>query len=924
MSKNNAVDRDIPEFIGSYWGKAQPATPCSPAWHPLVYHSLDVAAVAELLLERSPGRLAWMAAALGVEPAALKPLVVLLVALHDIGKLSADFQRKFEISRNAPPLAPPPKGRRHDVIGYDFLQRQDLGPSFERVFGTYVGGNLRLGIQPLWAAVTGHHGEPPIKKNTLQYALDSAEIRACEEVVAAFAMLSPPVGEPFVMKNTKLVSWALAGLTNVADWIGSNQTWFPYHAPNGSLAEYWRKAREQAAIAVDEAGILPSLAPPAVTARALLPHITGDLSPLQNEASECKLPDGPMLALIEDVTGAGKTEAALIIAARLMAQRRASGLFFALPTMATANAMYERLKQSYKRLFTDGSAPSLVLAHGKRALHEGFRASILQKPGAQDDAAANDDSLPDDTPADLPATAACAAWIADDRRKAFLADVGVGTIDQALLGVLPSRFQALRLWGLADRILICDEVHSFDSYLGRELETLLEFQAALGGSAIVLSATLSTEARQRIVAAFQRGLKCDDRQPNADASYPLLTLVGREEEQSIKVGTRPEVARDLVVRRIGTADEAVRYIAEMSRRGATVAWIRNAVDDCVEARDMLRAAGVDPILLHARFAMCDRLAIESEVLRRLGKDSSRETRRNADGSGVVVVGSQILEASLDYDVDVMVTDLAPVDMVIQRAGRLWRHPWRNKDRPIGLDERALVLLSPDPGVVDDQDWYRTLSSRAAAVYPDHGYVWRSAKALTEGAQGQISTPGGLRNLLAQVYGEDIAPPVPAELDRASLNADGERRAARSIAANNSLNLSQGYGGNNALFESDTITPTRLGEPVTVFRLAKREAGCIVPWHAVADAEVSLARAWALSECAVRAKSASGVPAPGRALADETERAKQAWPKWEREQQPLLLLEPGEDGIWRGRVTAGDSGEREVLYDSASGLRIPRA
>ncbi|MFV0298336.1 MAG: hypothetical protein ACK5JT_19715 [Hyphomicrobiaceae bacterium] len=110
------------------------------------------------------------------------------------------------------------------------------------------------------------------------------------------------------------------------------------------------------------------------------------------------------------------------------------------------------------------------------------------------------------TPADLEAGAACSAWIADDRRKAFLADVGVGTIDQALLGVLPTRFQALRLWGLAERILIVDEAHSFDAYMSRELETLLEFHAALGGSAIVLSATLSIEARQRLATAFQRGL----------------------------------------------------------------------------------------------------------------------------------------------------------------------------------------------------------------------------------------------------------------------------------------------------------------------------------------------------------------------------------------------------------------------------------
>lgn len=911
----------VPGFIGQFWGKAQPANAGDPEWHPLAYHCLDVAAVAELLLERSPNRSRWMAATMGTDTKALKPLLVLLVALHDIGKLSPDFQSKSDLGPKGPPSVRPPPGVRHDAIGYDLLQDQVLWPLFEACFARYIRGDgpqLMLRVQPLWAAVTGHHGEPATK--TKSYAFGAAERSALGEMITAFASLLAPEEEPITLTNTKHVSWALAGLTNVADWIGSNQTWFPYREPKPDLAAYWQAARNQAAVAVDEAGILPTPSPPTVETRTLLPHITGNLSPLQKEAAECKLPDGPMLALIEDVTGAGKTEAALIIAARLMAEQRASGLFFALPTMATANAMYDRFSRSYRRLFAEDSTPSLVLAHGKRALHEGFRSSILDNADARP---LSEKGGPDDTPADLSATAACAAWIADDRRKAFLADVGVGTIDQALLGVLPSRFQVLRLWGLAERVLICDEVHSFDSYLSRELETLLEFQAALGGSAVVLSATLSGKARRRIIAAYRRGLG-SERAPDACVAYPLLTLAGRDESRPIEIGTRAGMARDLAVRRIGTTNEAIQYIASMSRRGATVAWIRNAVDDCIEARDMLRVAGITAVLLHARFAMGDRLAIEREVLRRLGERSTPEMRRNADGSGVVVVGSQILEASLDYDVDAMITDLAPVDMVIQRAGRLWRHPWRDQARPIGVEERALMLLSPDPATVENKDWYRSLSPRAAAVYPDHGYVWRSARILSEDGEGQIRTPGGLRNLLAAVYDEDVAPPVPNDLERASLDADGGRKAARSIAANNSLDFSRGYGGNNALFDEDTITPTRLGEPVTVFRLAKREAGRIVPWYPVAETDGDLTRAWALSECAVSRKKASGVPSASGALASEIAAAKEAWPKWEREKHPLLLLEPGDDGQWHGRVTAGDNGEQTVIYDNVLGWRMPPA
>jgi CRISPR-associated endonuclease/helicase Cas3 len=522
-----------------------------------------------------------------------------------------------------------------------------------------------------------------------------------------------------------------------------------------------------------------------------------------------------------------------------------------------------------------------------------------------------------ETPADLTASAACAAWIADDRRKAFLADVGVGTVDQALLGVLPTRFQSLRLWGLSDRVLIIDEAHSFDSYLSRELETLLEFHAALGGSAIVLSATLNATARNRIVHAFEKGLGCKVDTPSTSDAYPLLTLVGRGPARQLQVASRPESVRELRVRRIAKADDAIEHVATMSKRGACVAWIRNTVDDAIAAFEAVQAQGCDPILLHARFAMGDRLRTEADVQRLLGKSSIADQRRSR-----VLIGTQILEQSLDYDVDAMITDLAPVDMIIQRAGRLWRHPWRT-GRPIGEGERELLLLSPDPDGEITPTWYKDQSKGAAAVYSDHGYVWRSAKVLIgDGGTGAIRTPYGIRGLLSAVYDEEHAPVVPDGLERASLDADGKRKASRSLAAGNSLDVHLGYLGNNLAWQSDTVTPTRLGEPVTVFRLARRDEGRIVPWHPLDDSGNSIARAWALSECAVRTRMAASVPEPAGALAREIADAKAAWPAWEQE-QPLLLLEPAAGDIWRGRVVTEDK-EREVLYDRMIGWRLASA
>jgi CRISPR-associated endonuclease/helicase Cas3 len=134
--------------------------------------------------------------------------------------------------------------------------------------------------------------------------------------------------------------------------------------------------------------------------------------------------------VVEEVTGGGKTEAALILAHRMMERGQASGLFVALPTMATANAMFERVQAVYGRLFAHGPRPSIVLAHSKS--HLDLRLEETKVDGGEQ-----------------PPTASrqCAAWLSDSRKKALLAHVGVGTIDQALMAVLPLNHQSLRLWG---------------------------------------------------------------------------------------------------------------------------------------------------------------------------------------------------------------------------------------------------------------------------------------------------------------------------------------------------------------------------------------------------------------------------------------------------------------------------------------------
>jgi len=726
-------------------------------------------------------------------------------------------------------------------------------------------------------------------------------VRFFREQLAESMPLKGGIRGPGRKEDGAILSWCIAGLTVLSDWIGSNSQYFDYPQPEISFAAYWNHARKQAAIAVADSGIFPASPKSLETAQSLLAEGRA-ASPLQNAVFGIPLSDGPQLFIVEDVTGAGKTEAALMLASRLLCAGRANGLYFALPTMATANAMYERMANSYRGLFEASPPPSLALAHGRKALHDRFSSSILEI--AEPDSRSRTGNPDDET-----AEAMCAAWIADDRRKAFFAHVGAGTIDQALLGVLPSRHQALRLWGLADRVLIIDEAHSYDPYVNKEMERLIEFHAALGGSAIILSATLSSEGRQALVNAFSKGVSSPALKIESSA-YPLLTSVGSGQPPETPVAMRAGLARSLPVRRIATVEAALDEVCAAAEKGAAVAWIRNAVDDAIEACAALEERGLKPLLLHARFAMGDRLDKEQEIQRTLGRDSDGAERKR------VIVGTQILEQSLDYDVDAMAIDLAPIDLTIQRAGRLWRH--KRDRRPIPSPE--LLVFSPDPDApAMDKDWYATMSRRAAGVYQDAGVVWRSAKALF--AAGTIDTPGNIRELIASVYDADSPLVTPSCFDESSLKTEGKTFAHRSIAAGNLLDLCKGYYGNNQIWMRDDRAPTRLLEYETVtFRLGRIAGGAIIPYYGAGG---GLKHAWALSEVGIAKKHASGVPAPSGGMAAMVNAAKAGWGKWDAD-IPLLVLQPLETepagGVWQGVVTS-QNGERTVLYDTRLGLRF---
>lgn len=890
-----------------FWGKARPAPGARHGWHPLICHSLDVAAIGERLLAIHGQAAGRIAARLGWEPDALGRVALFFLALHDIGKLSLPFQAKVPELWPARVLGPLPSRTvpdpGHGAVGL-WLARDFLRDRLDPLFVGWRPKQRRQFMAPFF----GHHGRPVVIPNDVEPEdiFDDTCLRLAGDMVdVLLARFAPPVLPVPDRQALHHASWWLAGLAVLADWLGSWQAVFAYEPPPSSLGDYWVLAQNERAVeAIERAG----LAAAAIAPARGLADLTGKSwapSPVQLWAETVELPDGPVCVFIEDMTGGGKTETALILAHRLMAMGQARGLYVALPTMATANAMYERLSETYRRLFAADEQPSLALAHGRATLHSGFRRAV---DGLADTAFTADD--PDDHSEGDASNAACAAWLASESRKAFLADIGVGTIDQALLAVLPAKFQSLRLFGLAGQVLVIDEAHAYDAYMNEELARLLEFQAALGGSAVVLSATLPEAVRAKLAAAFRRGLGAD-----APAftvrTYPRVTLVSTASLPVEKPLSSPAgLGRKLAIERLDRAEAAFEAIAEAASKGAAVAWVRNTVDDAIEAAETLRGMGYDVTLFHARMAMGDRLGVEREVVARFGKKGDPARRAG------IVVATQVIEQSLDLDFDLMVSDLAPIDLLLQRAGRLWRHMalWSKDTRAVSGPR--LLVLSPDPAGPVTKDWLSALFPRAGAIYSNHALLWKTANVLFVERAGTIRVPEDVRAVVEAVYSEAALDDIPPALRRNAEEAEGECQASRAHAWANLLTLGAGYDGEHGGWQNDVKTPTRLGEEQITLRLARIEGGGIVPWCHDPDPR----SAWVLSEVSVRRTRIKGVPEPtDREWRDAIERTMIRWPEWEREAIPILVLERASDG-WRGMVE-GRNDLVIVFYSSKEGLRF---
>lgn len=576
--------------------------------------------------------------------------------------------------------------------------------------------------------------------------------------------------------------WLLgfAGWATLADWIGSMSAHYPKDfRADGDVEGYIGRSREGARKALEEVGIAEQ-APIATTDFA---EMFGFSSPraLQMITGDVEVSSSSSLTIIEAPTGEGKTEAAFRLAARQQASASRNddtgetgsagskgGIYVGMPTRATSNGLFPRFEEFLRRSCAAGEAPNLVLVHGTADLHPSRQRLLGNEPGIDDVR----DEAEGPTGGRLGrAEVQTRSWFLPKKRS-LLASYGVGTVDQTFLGVLYSKHFFLRLLGLAGKTVIFDEVHAYDTYMGRLFKRLLGWLRALGTNVILLSATLPSSSRNQMLEAWANGSEEDsvettlwdlqdgeltavDKAPSPD--YPALWRAGEGEvekhvltEASVNQGQEASLKRQ-APGPSSIAEEVEAAIEPDSKgRGACVAVIVNTVTRAQKIYSELQKEEIglpseDVWLLHARFPQGGRSRREEAVVGRFGPERT-------PGKPGILVATQVAEQSLDLDFDLMMSDLAPIDLLLQRAGRLHRHQERHGGkRPGGYRSPTLRVMYP--AAYDGR--IPALEKHGMGFVYDSHVLYRTWDLLRR--VGGWSLPEDYRPFIEEVYEEEGLP-----------------------------------------------------------------------------------------------------------------------------------------------------------------------
>lgn len=644
----------------------------------MLEHCIIAGCVARDLIKRQPE---WLTETLFPKGSEL------LVALHDIGKVSPGFQEKITRAIDSTQL---PIGR--------------LPGLCRSTLDTEIGGHAAVGqavmagIGKYYAEITGrHHGYTPAQNGSPDDeiyggpAWQQERERLIEKVKDRLQVEWPQI-------HNENQANALSGLTCVADWIASGSS-FDKTDVNGPEID------QQVSSALDHAGFLA----PRLVQGLSFEQVFG-FPPRPAQSTFMKVVSDAGAYVLEAPMGLGKTEAALYAAYQAMEQDQATGIYFALPTQLTSDKMYDRMNSFLEKILQPGCPHrTSLLLHGSAWLRQTDLGGEGQ-PGK--------------------------SWF-DSRKRGLLAPFAVGTIDQALMAAMNVKHGFVRTFGLAGKVVILDEVHSYDSYTGTLLEQLVAVLRELHCTVIILSATLTAERRSVLLGTDKT---------QASSAYPLISAkIGQGELCEFSTEKIPDLFVEFILQ--DRSEPAVEEALARAERGEQVLWIENTVDEAQQIYQRLAGKArdfADCDLLHSRFLKVDRWQKEDKWVGLYGKGGGVQRALR----GRILVGTQVLEQSLDIDSDFLVTRVCPMDMLFQRIGRLWRHRENDVQRPLGAKPQVWVLAPSLEKALENEE----ALGKTAKVYSPY-VLCRTLDVLQGVEPAVLAVPGSIRPLLEAVYAE---------------------------------------------------------------------------------------------------------------------------------------------------------------------------
>lgn len=758
----------------AFWGKLQrDDRGVVTSWHPLIDHSIDVASVAHALLQLPTwrARLERLAGQSISDDSASH--LARIAGLHDLGKVNHEFQvRRTGV-----------RGRGHVAEGLGYARRRAV---------SWLGPDPGTHEALMWAIC--HHGGPvePVQVDALFRASRERDPEAEIERLRHTLALAFP-GGPVALPTAPGFHHAWSGLVMLADWIGSTTEGFPYSEPGEDRVPEARRR------ALDVIGAL-NLDPAAGGWRELADPLAGLVPrPAQQVVADWPVDAEGSLLLLEAETGSGKTEAAMLRFRRLLAAGLVDGMYFALPTRAAALQLHTRIS---RWMAASGGPPPILAVPGYLRVGELEGATLAPFHTLWPDHDARRWEV----------------WAAENTKRYCAGAIVVGTIDQALLSTLQVRHAAMRSTALLRQLLVVDEVHASDTYMASVLRSLLEFHRAAGGHALLMSATLGAKAAAELLRPRSRGRVRTNPVIGFDEAvavpYPrVLDATGREGVAGLASAQKRVELRcvDLIDDTEALADLALRLMDERGK----VLCIRNTVDACVALHtaiarrtpDVLFTVNGLPVPHHGRYAPADRKLLDAAV-----EDTFRSRGR------FIVVATQTIEQSLDLDADVLITDLCPADVLLQRIGRLHRHR---------IDATA-IRPAPCFVLVPDGEGNRG-GHGLGTVYQDVRALtatWRLAET------GEWRLPADNRRLVEGALHPDspFLPRDDVSVARAA-RLQGKRAGERGLAQDAVIDRTQSFAGMRAV-GPDVHVSTRLdeeGEP--------RRVPLSPPWRSPLGASV---------------------------------------------------------------------------------------